>query len=78
MYKWKLEFVLNNGVTVVGTWNGEENNSDDVAKKILVGKNNEFIGVIGVDKNHNLFVKREDICALDISIYAEDKEDKDK
>lgn len=69
MYKWRIEFVLNSGKVLVGMLRGSEDNSNDVAKKILEGQPNEFIGIAGIDETHNLLVKKGEIVAVDISVY---------
>lgn len=70
MYKWKVVFTLMNGTEVEGLYEGPENNTRDVAKK-LIGNVSEisFVGINDVTKKHNVLIKAGEILTLDISEY---------
>ena len=72
MYKWKINYWMKNGDHFVGMYEGPENESKDVAEKLLNGPDDKFIGSYGVDKKHNLLVRIGDISVVDISVWPDD------
>ena len=68
MYKWKLEFILKSGKEITVYYEGDENNSDAVAKKMLVGNENIINGFGSKDGTKNIFVKIGEIASASISI----------
>ena len=69
MYKWKIDIILNCGKAISGLLICDENNSDKVAEKILVGNLYEYIGIADKTEKANLFIKRGDISAMQISVF---------
>ena len=67
MYEWRIDYWLESGAHLVGKFVGPENNSTEVANKILAGNPNTFFGLYGDDEKHNLLVKKGAISACDIS-----------
>lgn len=68
MYKWKLEFILKSGKEVSVYYEGVENSSDAVAKKMLAGNENTINGFSNEDNTKNIFVKIGEIASASISI----------
>lgn len=66
-YRWKIEIVLNCGKQCTGIYEGEENNSVDVGKKILCGDTNSFNAIQAEENGKHLFIKVGDISAAYIS-----------
>lgn len=69
MYKWKIDIILNCGKAISGLMICDDDNSDEVAKKILVGNLYEYIGIGDENNEANLFIKRGDISAAQISVF---------
>lgn len=69
MFKWRIKFYMKNGDVFEGFYEGVENTSGDVAKKVCNGDPNNFTGVFGENYRHNLFVKLGEIQAYDISPF---------
>ena len=66
-YSWRIECWMEGGAHVIGKYVGPERNTGDVSNRVLVGPNNEFFGMYGVDEKHNLLFKRGSVVACDIS-----------
>lgn len=69
MYKWRIKFFMKNGDIFEGFYQGSENASNEVAKKVCSGRLENFTGIFGENEKHNLFVKLGEIQAYDISPY---------
>lgn len=67
MYKWKIEFILKSGKELTVYYAGNENNSGDVAKKMLAGSENTINGFYNEDGTKNIFVKLGEIATASIS-----------
>lgn len=67
MYKWKIEFILNSGKELIGYYEGTENNTMDVAKKMLAGDKNTLNGFNNKDKTKHIFVRVGEIASASIS-----------
>jgi hypothetical protein len=66
--------MLSNGHAVEGIYRGEENNSFDVIKNLLEGKQEyEFVPLFGKDEDSQLFIKAGDISAVEIFEKKEEK-----
>lgn len=66
-YSWVIQFMLSNGQVMQGVYHGEENNSYDVIKNLLEGKQEyEFVPLFGKDEDSQLFIKAGDISAVEI------------
>lgn len=68
MYKWKIEFILKSGKELTTYYAGNENNSGDVAKKMLAGNENTIYGFSNEDGTTNIFVKIGEIAVASISV----------
>lgn len=69
MYKWKIDIVLHSGKELTVYYEGEENNSGDVAKKrLFAGTLNVFNSFYDDTKTKIIFVKVGEIAAA--TIYA--------
>ena len=66
MYKWHITYELVGGQTITGIYEGPENNSNDVANRILIGGENDFFGLHGSYNTSNLLVRNRDVSAVDI------------
>lgn len=64
MYKWKLEIILNSGKEITAYYKGDENASDDVARKVLTYG---YGGFGNVDGTANVLINIKDISAMTIS-----------
>ena len=76
MYKWNVLFYLNSGREVEGVYEGDETDSLEVIDKLINGdgKPCSFTGVnTDTSKSAQVFVKVDDISALFISAYENDK-----
>lgn len=74
MYKWQIDFILKSGMLIGGVYKGPENNSLDVAQKLLLGKNaTDIVGLFGELDNHQTFIVVGEIAAFDISEREEAK-----
>ena len=73
MNKWQLDFYLTNGEKLLAIYEGPECNSTEVAKKLLQGPGNDFMGFAGVNMCSNLFIRRDMTAAMDISVYHEEE-----
>lgn len=76
MNKWNVLFYLNSGNQVEGVYEGYETSSLEVAKNILSDsdKSNKFFDIrVDAAKPTQGFVKIDDISALFISAYENDK-----
>lgn len=64
---WIIQIRLTNGQVIEGIYRGEEDNSFDVVKKLLEGKQeNYFVPLLGRDEDSQLFVRAGDISAIEI------------
>ena len=68
MYKWKIEFVLKSGKELTAYYKGTEDNTTDVANKILTGDDNSMNGFSDKDKTKHIFIKIGEIASASISI----------
>lgn len=76
MYKWNVLFYLNSGREVEGVYEGDETDSLEVIDKLINGDGEpcSFTGVnTDTSKSAQVFVKVDDISALFISAYENDK-----
>lgn len=64
MYTWKLEIILNSGKEITVYYKGDENTSDNVARKVLV---DGYGGFGNVDGTANVLINIKDISAMTIS-----------
>ena len=67
MYNWKMEIILNSGKELTVYYRGCENNSDEVARKMLTGNPNNMNGFNNDDGTKNVFVKIGEIASVSIS-----------
>lgn len=67
MYNWKMEIILNSGKELTVYYRGYENNSDEVARKMLTGNPNAMNGFNNDDGTKNVFVKIGEIASVSIS-----------
>lgn len=67
MYTWKIKVILNSGKELTMYYTGEENNSNDIVKKVVNGGDNTFNGFLSEDKKANILVKVSQIAAMEIS-----------
>ena len=67
-YKWKITITLKCGKEIVCTYEGEENNSFDVAKSLLQGASNEIIGLGDESQTTQHFIKKGEIAYMAISL----------
>lgn len=68
MYAWKIKVILNSGKELTMYYAGEENKSEDVARKVVSGVENTFNGFLSEDKKTNILVKASQIAAMEISV----------
>ena len=66
MYQWRIGYRLRNGSELVGLYEGPENDSVSVMKKLINGKGNDFTSHYGLDKDHMIGVKLDEIVAFEI------------
>ena len=66
MYKWRITVYLKSGRALPGIYIGDENESTDVANKLLAGPSNEIFGMYGSDEKSNLLINRMEVAAMDI------------
>lgn len=66
-YEWRLAFILGSGKEVLAYYRGEEDNSDAVARKILNGRIDEFIGFSDKKRTKNIFIRLGEVAAVSIS-----------
>lgn len=67
MYKWKIEFILNSGKELTVYYEGTENNTMDVAKKMLAGDKNTLNAFNNKDKTKHIFVRVGEIASASVS-----------
>lgn len=67
MYKWRIDIILKSGKEIAVYYQGNENTSNAVIKKVLDGDNNTFNGFGNEDGNKNIFVKVGEIAVVSIS-----------
>lgn len=68
MYKWKIDITLNCGKEITGTYNGEEENSLDVAKVLFEGRPDDVIDLGDGQRTTQYFIKRSEIACMAISV----------
>ena len=68
MYNWKIEIILKSGKELTVYYRGVENNSTDVANKMLAGNENTMNGFSNEDGTKNVLVKINEIAAASISM----------
>ena len=67
MYEWKIDIILNSGKELTVYYEGDEDNSGDVAKKLFTGDMNTLNGFSNKDRTKNIFVKIGEVAAVSIS-----------
>lgn len=67
MYKWKIGLILKSGKELTVYHEGNENNSADVARKILVGDMNSMNGFNNKSNTENIYVRLGEIASASIS-----------
>lgn len=67
MYKWKIEFILKSGKELTVYHEGNENNSLDVARKILIGDMNALNGFNNKNNTESIYVRIGEIASASIS-----------
>lgn len=65
---WKIEIILKSGKEVTVYYHGNEDNSNDVANKVLVGSEHEMHGFGNENNTKNIFIKIGEIASAAISI----------
>lgn len=53
--RWKIEIILKSGEHIYGYYDGIEENSSDVAHKLLTGTQNAIIGICSNDGGNLLY-----------------------
>ena len=71
MNKWDLMFLMQDGVTISGTYTGPEDNAKAVADKLLIGDIDHFVGVDSLIDDTTVFVRYGDIQACYINPWKE-------
>lgn len=67
MYRWQVKLILKSGKTVEGYYEGEEMESNDVAKKLLAGSQHTLNG-IAASKNSQLWFLVGEVAACIITV----------
>lgn len=67
MYKWKIQFILKSGKELTVYYEGNENSSGGVAKKMLTGDMNTLNGFMNKDDTENIFVRIGEVASASIS-----------
>ena len=67
MYKWKIEIIFKSGKEITVYYSGYENDSGQVAEKMLAGNENTLNGFSNEDNTKNILVKIGEIAAASIS-----------
>lgn len=75
MYQWRIEYTLKNGRQFYGMYEGPENDSLDVAKRLFTLRPQDFVNHYGKDKGHMILVKMEEISTVNISAWKQKEED---
>ena len=73
MNKWKIDISLKNGQNISGVYEGAEENSFDVGK-LLLTTDVTVIAIMSLDETAQLFILQNEIAAMGISIYIDNKE----
>ena len=71
MYQWRIGYCLRNSRELVGLYEGPENDSLAVMRKLIHGKHNDFLTHYGLDKDHMIGVKLDEIVAFEICKWEE-------
>jgi hypothetical protein len=74
MYRWNVVITLKSGKEINVMYDGRENDSGEVAKKIMAGGVQSMNGFYDFTRTHNILVLVGEIAALDISEYKPEKE----
>ena len=70
MYKWKIDISLKSGQNISGVYEGPEENSFDVGKLLLeIDPNVTVFSIMSLDETAQLFVMRNEVAAMGISIF---------
>lgn len=69
MHKWRIKFFMKNGDMFEGFYEGPESMPGDVAYNVCTSALNNFIDLFGESRQHNLFIRLEEIQACDISPF---------
>lgn len=67
MYQWSITYWTKSGNFIMGIYEGPENDSLSVMKKIINGKENDFISHYGIDKDRMIGVRIGEIVSFEIS-----------
>lgn len=67
MYKWNVEVILNSGKELEMYYEGNENNSLDVGKKLLEGSANNVFALCNKTNTKQFFVKIGEVSCMAIS-----------
>lgn len=66
MYRWNIDITLKSGKQISVVYEGKEQNSGDVANKVMAGGFNSMNGFYDSTRTHNILVLVGEIAALDI------------
>lgn len=69
MHKWKIIIVLKSGKEIVACYQGDEDNSTQVAEKIFVCQKDDIIGFGNGIGTENIFILRSEIASMTVAIY---------
>lgn len=69
MYRWNIDITLKSGKQISVVYEGKEQNSGDVANKVMAGGFNSMNGFNDHTRTHNILVLVGEIAALDIYEY---------
>lgn len=68
MFKWKIEVILKSGKELTMCYEGDENSSMDIGKKLLEVDNvSSIMGLCNKEKTTQFFVKVGEIASMAIS-----------
>lgn len=66
MYQWRITYWMKNGQFHMGMYEGPENDSLLVMRKLLDGNDRDFASHYGCDKDHMIGVRIGEVVAFDI------------
>ena len=68
MYEWKIDIILKSGKELTVYYKGPENNSGEVANKMLTGTPETLNGFGNKDGTKNIFIKIGEIASASIEV----------
>ncbi len=67
LYTWKIKIYLKNGETIFGLYRSNDQNSSEVANKLLSGNDFTFNAILNQDGAGQLCFRLRDVSAMEIS-----------